>query len=171
MPVLLNPKQEAACQARAKGLGPTEAYASAGYKPTSSSATRFFQYPHIAARVAEIIEQRNKIEIMATQSAAEKLGLTKEWVLQRLMFNAERCLRGTPVLDAQGNHTGKYSGTPQGQAANRALELVGREIGMFRAQVEADPGAYDNLSLDQLEERAQVLSERLRLPPPKIVSK
>ena len=38
-------------------------------------------------------------------------------------------LRPVPVLDRQGKPTGEY--TFQGNLANKALELLGKELGMF----------------------------------------
>lgn len=166
MPVLTNPKHEAACQARAKGLGPTESYAAGGFRRTSSSATVFFQRPEIIARVAEIVAEKQQIHELGTLKAAERAGLSQFWVLERLKYNAERCLRGTPVLDKHGNHTGRFSGQPQGQAANRALELIGRELGMFRQQVEHNIGDFDRLTDDELEKRASIVAQRLGLTPP-----
>jgi phage terminase small subunit len=171
VPVLTNPRWEAAAQANASGKTIKDAYEGSGFKPNSAAATRFFQRPEIKARVAEIVAQRQKIEILAVQKAADRLGLTKEWVLQRLMWNAERCLRGAPVLDKDGVHTGKFSGIPQGSAANRALELCGRELGMFIQLHEiGGVGDFERLTDAELESRAVKIAERLGWDGPLINS-
>lgn len=54
MPVLDNPKQEKACQERAKGKTEVEAYEIAGYSPNEGNANKFFARPEIDARVKEI---------------------------------------------------------------------------------------------------------------------
>ena len=43
-------------------------------------------------------------------------------------------MQAVPVTDREGNETGEY--TYQGSVANRALELVGKELGMFHERVE-----------------------------------
>ena len=81
----------------------------------------------------------------ATATASEKLGLDQEWVLSRLMLNAERCLQLRPVLDRKGEQV--YSEDPEtgelaplhtsdSSGANRSLELLGKHIGMFKEKVE-----------------------------------
>jgi phage terminase small subunit len=57
------------------------------------------------------------------------VGLDRAWVLGQLRANAERAMQTTPVLDAKGQPTGEYRW--DGSVANRALELLGKELGMF----------------------------------------
>jgi phage terminase small subunit len=45
------------------------------------------------------------------------------------MENAERALQHIPVLDRHGKPTGEYR--YDGSVANRALELLGKQQGMF----------------------------------------
>jgi hypothetical protein len=49
----------------------------------------------------------------------------------RLKETVERAMRAVPVYDKEGKPTGEY--TFQGAVSNKALELLGRELGMFRA--------------------------------------
>jgi len=56
-------------------------------------------------------------------------GITKEWVIDMLKENVDRAMQARPVLDKDGNETGRYEWN--GFVANKALELLGREIGMF----------------------------------------
>jgi len=53
----------------------------------------------------------------------------RAYVLAGLKENFERAMQHRPVLDAKGNETGIYA--YNGQVANRALELIGKELGMF----------------------------------------
>ena len=46
-----------------------------------------------------------------------------------LLMIVERAMQAVPHLDHEGNPTGVY--TYQGNVANKALELLGRELGMF----------------------------------------
>jgi phage terminase small subunit len=57
-----------------------------------------------------------------------------------------------PVLDAEGKQTGEFR--YQGAVANRALELLGKEIGMFIDRSEqGKPGEFSDLSDEELERR------------------
>ena len=78
--------------------------------------------------------------IDAAQNAlAEKTGLTTEWVVERLRIVAERCLQSEPVLDKEGNQI--FVETPNGDVvpaytfqamgASKALELIGKHLGIF----------------------------------------
>ena len=79
--------------------------------------------------MAELLDAREKQHGQATAKAIERVSLTKEWILARLVENAERAMQAVPVLDREGNETGEY--TYQGNVANRSLVLLGKEIGMF----------------------------------------
>lgn len=57
MPALSNPKHERFAQEQAKGKSQAEAYVSAGYKPSRSSAARLAADANICKRVAEIQER------------------------------------------------------------------------------------------------------------------
>jgi hypothetical protein len=61
--------------------------------------------------------------------AVDKATVSKTWILERLKENVERAMTLKPVLDKDGNPTGEYQ--YNGFVANKALELLGREIGMF----------------------------------------
>ncbi len=53
----------------------------------------------------------------------------QDWVLNRLVQNVGRAIRANPVLDKDGVSMGEYR--YEGAVANRALELVGKHLGMF----------------------------------------
>ena len=125
MPALDNPRHERFAQALASGKSASEAYVVAGYKGHRQNASRMMADDDIASRVREL-----------TERAAEKAVLTKAWVIERLMTNAERALQERQVLDGEGKPTGEFE--YEGQVANRALELLGKEIGMFVDRSEVD---------------------------------
>jgi len=97
MPVLANERQEKACQLRAKGLTQAEAYELAGYTPSRSNASALFSQPEIKQRLAEIKEEREKLEarrraaheeLQKTQGElgiedleTENHGITREWII------------------------------------------------------------------------------------------
>ena len=62
--------------------------------------------------------------------AAEKAGIDAAWVTKRLVENVGRAMQAVEVMNAEGNRTGVY--TYQGAVSNKALELLGRNRGMFK---------------------------------------
>ena len=111
-------KHELFAQGLAKGLGIGAAYKAAGYKPSPAAATRLSKNVKLQERAAEL-----------QAPSAERATVTRQWMLERLKQNVERCMQATPVLDHEGNPTGKYKFA--GNAANKALELLGKALGMF----------------------------------------
>lgn len=170
MPILPNPRHEKIAQELAKGSKKLDAYVSGGFKRNAASATNFAKRPEIEARVKEIrekrIEREESLEIVTSQRVAQKLEITKEKIIQSLWWNAQRCLRGQPVLDENGIQTGKYSGKPDSAGANNALKLVGMEcFGMFIERVEiGGPGDFSRMTDEELAKRAFEDAAALGLP-------
>jgi hypothetical protein len=165
MPALAKPPYEIIAQELAKGARYLDAYEKGGFKRHAASACKFVRRPEIIARVKEIQESRIKTEFDASENAAKSLGIDKRWVLERLRFNAERALRGQPILDENGVQTGKFTGRPDGSTANQALKLIGMELGMFieRHEIGA-PGDFSRLTDDELAKRALDDAAALGLP-------
>ena len=159
MPVLDNAQHERFVQELVKGASQREAYRAAGYNTKSdagadASASRLLSNAKVAARLAEI---QTKVEALTV----EKTAVTKAWVIAKLVENVERAMQAEPVLDNEGKETGEYQ--YNGSVANRALELLGKEQGMFIDRKEVGkPGDFDNLSLDELTE--MIASEVKELP-------
>ena len=124
----LNSRQEAFAQAVAAGKTQAEAYELAGFKPNSGNASALAQRPEVLARVTAIQAEQAEIAQRATQIAAERLSIDCEWVMSRLVENANRAMQAVAVENRDGP-TGEYR--HDGSVANRALELLGKEIGMF----------------------------------------
>ena len=118
MPVLPKNRHEHFAQGLAKGLGIGAAYEAAGYKPSPAAATRLSKNVKLQERVAEL-----------KAASAERATVTRQWMLERLKENVERCMTAMPVLDREGKPTGKYR--YQNNLANKALELLGKALGMF----------------------------------------
>lgn len=133
MPVLPNLKHEFFAQALAKGISGAEAYRSAGYAATGNSAAvnanRLLKVANVSARVSELLSLRNEMAVKSTEKAVEALSIDREWVLGLLKENAERAMQIVEVKDHKGTGTGEYK--YEGAVANRALELLGKELGMF----------------------------------------
>lgn len=124
MPRELNPRQARFVDEYPIDLNGRRAAIRAGYSENGADvqAVRLLKDPRIAAAIAA---KRAKI--------SEKAEVTQEYVLARLTENVERAMQVEPVRDREGNETGEY--TYQGAVANRALELLGKHLGMFSENV------------------------------------
>lgn len=157
MPTLDNPQHEKFVQELVKGKSNADAYLAAGYKAknasvASAAATRLLNNVKIADRVAELQKR-----------AEEKAVLSKAWVIQTLIENVNRAMTAKAVTDREGEPTGEY--TYQGNVANRALELLGKELGMFVERSEVGkPGDFDQMSDDELATYIASESEQLLKP-------
>ena len=120
MPVLDNQRHEAFAQGLAKGRSATEAYTLAGYKGDRTAASRLSTNVHIRQRVDEL-----------QAMVAERVVVDREWVLAKLIENAANNQEANP------------------NASNKALELIGKELGMF---VERSENV--NLNVDVTDEPA-----------------
>jgi tRNA A37 N6-isopentenylltransferase MiaA len=100
---------------------------------TASSAranpSRLAKKPEIISRVTELLRERDIENRKSVALAADRATVSKTWILTMLRENVERAMAVKPVLDKDGNPTGEYQ--YNGFVANKALELLGREIGMF----------------------------------------
>ena len=119
----------------------------AGYAKTTAKSKSFelLRKPHIAEAISA-----------AQSDRAERLKVSQDYVLKNLMEVAERCLQKVPVLkrkygvspqgkDKDGNQlwafsaanrhttddTGHHLWTFDARGATRALELIGKHLGMF----------------------------------------
>lgn len=125
----LTPSQERFCQEYLVDLNATRAYKTAYPKVTENSAnacgSRMLATAKVVARIRVLQEKR-----------AQRVEVTQDWVLERLMRNVDRAMEAEPVLDTQGHATGEYR--YDGAVANGALKLLGQHLGMYteRAVVE-----------------------------------
>jgi phage terminase small subunit len=126
MPILKNPRHERFAQELAKGKSASEAYELAGFKANDGNCIRLKGNERVASRVAEL-----------QQRAAARVEVDKQWVLEQLIDNATKA-------------KAKEDYSP----ANRALELVGKELGMFIDRSERGaPGEFDELDVEQKRNR------------------
>jgi phage terminase small subunit len=116
----LTPKQDRFVAEYLVDLNATQAAIRAGY----SKKTADVQGPRLLGNVRisdEITRRRTAI--------SDKLEITQEWVIKKLVDNVERAMQAEPVRDHEGNETGQYNYA--GSVANGALTLLGKHLGMF----------------------------------------
>jgi hypothetical protein len=136
MPTLKNAQHEKFVQEIVKGKSQGDAYLAAGYKAknelvASAAATRLLKDVKIVARLSEL-----------QRKAEEKVVIDRAWVLHRLVENVERAMTARAAVDEDGNPVGVYK--YEGSVANRALELLGKEMGMFVDRKEiGGPGDFE----------------------------
>lgn len=142
---LKNPKHEAFAQHRAGGETEGKSWTLAGYSPSAARnvGRMMKQNPEIRERIDYLVAQRSALIQQSTQEIIEKVGIDKQWVLERLVRVHERAMQGeparridgTPITDRQGQPIFRDPNLP---AATKALELIGKEIGMFVTTVKTD---------------------------------
>ena len=129
---LKNPRFEKFCQHYAIYMHMTHAAIAAGYSQKSAynQGSRLMKRDDIRARVHAIQEN------MTTE-----LGITEGSILKRLNDIADKCMQEGAVK-AKDPETGKeitlcYKKLDSA-GANRALELLGKQLGMFKENISAD---------------------------------
>jgi phage terminase small subunit len=115
----------------ASGINATEAYIAVGYsrRGAHASAHRLQLNSTVGSRLAEL---RGAV----LERTLEKAAVDRAWIIERLRSNVERSRQVEPIVDREGEATGQYRFDVTG--ANKALELLGRSIGLF-----VDRGEYD----------------------------
>jgi phage terminase small subunit len=132
---LSNAKYELFSQLVATGEPEMHAYTKAGFKESSAkrNAHRLKNRVEIANRVAYLLKQAEDIQHAAVVEAARKVGVDKEWVMQSLVEVHTLAVTGEPIMNKDGVEVGRRMDLSN---ANRSLELIGKELGMFTVKVE-----------------------------------
>lgn len=153
LPDGLTIQEEGYARCRAMGMSQMEAMALiTGGKTTSRGAgSHYEKKPFVKARIEEL---RREI----TERAVEKASVDRAWVLGNLKRVVNRCLQEEPVM--KGNEpTGQYKFDSAG--ANRALELIGKELGMFVERKARDENPLGELSDEDLARIAGELAQQV----------
>jgi hypothetical protein len=143
----LGGRREQFAQLIAGGLSQVAAYASAGYSADASNAAKLAREEAVAQRVAWLQEQASATISEVLSQQLSTVIATRAWVLDKLVQNALQSMGEKPFLRRVVTN-GRVQEQPvfyySPAAANRALELVGQEIGMFKG----DGGAERDSDLD-----------------------
>lgn len=139
MSVLRNLKHERFANHVAGGLSQAEAFKSAGFKAkhVDSAASKLAGKPQVTDRIKELTARIAKATV---RRVAERVAITTEIIIQELWENAQsgKNVRGGSAV------------------TNRALELIGKELGMFRDPVDKPPVKLEDLPPEVL---ANMLAE------------
>lgn len=123
----LTPKQERFAREYVVDFDAAAAAVRAGYSQTGASqaGARLLVVPKMTSAIQHLIHQ-----------ASERTAIDQDYVLCRLRENVERAMQRIPVLNSAGEAVGMY--TYEGAIANKALELLGKHVGMFGVLVKHD---------------------------------
>ncbi len=115
----MTPKQQCFVEEYLVDLNATQAAIRAGYsaKNADKIGPELLGKTRVAEAIAEAIQARSK-----------RTELDQDWIIKQLKGVYEASIEGRPVCDKDGNEKG-FSFNPS--AANKALELLGRHLGMF----------------------------------------
>jgi phage terminase small subunit len=146
----MTPKQARFAEEYLMDLNATQAALRAGYSPASAKTLgcKLLKNPKVAAAIEAGMAARSR-----------RTGIEADWVLQRLKEVAQRCLTAEPAKDRKGKPTGEYRFDARG--ATKALELVGKHLGMFSAKTGAAQPARAGTAKDPREMSDQELAEEI----------
>jgi phage terminase small subunit len=138
MPILFNSRHEAFAHNLAMGQTIDAAYSGAGYSANSGNASRLNGNERVIARVDELMALVQKMRSRSLHAVV----LDRQWVVQQLI---------------EVVFTAKAQEKPDLAGANKALHLLGLELGMFVERKETGkPGEFDGLTI--ADKRARILS-------------
>jgi hypothetical protein len=126
----LTAKQEKFCQNILAGMSQADAYRNSFNVKTNTkaatiqdSASKLMANPLVSQRVIDL-----------RKPVIAKIQLTREWVLEQLIENVSMGKALEPIVSKDGQTSGEVKQNLP--AANKALELLGKEIGMFTDRTE-----------------------------------
>jgi phage terminase small subunit len=163
MPILAKQRWEEFAQGMVAGKSATKAYIDAGFSKhgAAQAAYKLSKHPSVANRIAELRRVKRQAEIHAAEAresavlsevviSAAQFVLTRQWVIDELIDTVRMAKHGTPGEDGEFR--------PDLKAANRALELLGKEIKMFVDRSErGKPGEFDNLTTEEVRARLEAI--------------
>ena len=150
--MLKNLKHEHFAGLVAKGVSGAEAAVTAGFSQRRAivTASELLARPDVKARIAEL-------NVIIAERVTEKTGVDKAWVMEQLIENVKIGKTCEPVLDSDGQPTGLFKAAQNLNAANKALELIGKEFKMFIERSEVRTGPLDDIGNSELKELREAI--------------
>lgn len=134
----LTDKQAAFVRQYLVDLNATQDAIRAGYSERTANAQ--------AGRLLANVGIREAIE-KAQAKRAQRVEVTQDYVLSNLVEVVERTMQRAPVLDRKGEQVtdeeGRAVWTFDAKGANRALELLGKHLGIFTDKIRAEVSGPD----------------------------
>jgi hypothetical protein len=162
--MLKNAKHEHFAQLVSNGESAPRAYVLAGYSENGAyqSSNQLLKKPDVSSRIHFLRTIKEKQHLEVVQQVIHKSGVGKEWILERLRKVVEIGMKEEPIYDQNGEFMGEYKSVNL-PAANKALELLGIEEGLFIKRIETgDPGDFERLDDDELNKRYIANLEAIR---------
>lgn len=143
--MLSNSRHEAFAHGLARNKTCRVAYVEAGYRDNCKNANRLKLNEAVIARVAVLRQLVENMRAVTTH----KIMLTREWVIEQLIDNV---------------FLAKAQEKPDLAGANKALHLLGLELGMYVERKEVGrPGEFDGLTMAEKRERLFGIASQLGL--------
>jgi phage terminase small subunit len=145
---LMVPKRQRFVDEYLIDLNATQAAIRAGYSAKRADAIGYdlLRITEVKAAIDAALEERRK-----------KSEITAEYVLTNLREVVERCLQRAPVVDMKGRQVQDEEGRDvwefNAPGVNKALELLGRHLGMFTDKVQMDVTLSPVTILSEVEKR------------------
>jgi phage terminase small subunit len=127
----VNDRQKKFVDEYLKDFNATQAAVRAGY--SEKTANKIGPRLLVNVGIKKIIRE-------AQAKRAEAAQIDQQWVLTRLIEVAERCMQANRPAGSEGEWRFEHAG------ANKALELIGKHLGMFTDNVNVTGKAFDSLS-------------------------
>lgn len=156
----LTPKQQAFVDEYLIDLNATQAALRAGYSEDTAGAIgrENLQKPTVKAAITAALAVR-----------AQKTKLSAEYVITSLLEVAERCMERAPVMVRRGremvqmvDEEGRHVWLFDSRGANRALELLGKNLKLFTDKIEhSGELGLRSMKTEELEAKAIELAKKL----------
>lgn len=91
------------------------------------------------------IERRQEIVNIQVE---KDTGISVQWVIDSFKTIAERCMQAEAIVDREGNETGEWRFDSSG--ANKAVESIGKYLGMFKEKIEHSGHLTNKIDLSGL---------------------
>lgn len=133
MPRPLSDKQRLFIKEYLVDLNATQAAIRAGYseKTAYSAGQRLLKHVEVQKAVTKAQAERS-----------QRVEVTQDYVINNLVEIVERTMQRAPVLDRKGEQVtdeeGRAVWTFDAKSANRALELLGKHLGIFAEKVKTE---------------------------------
>jgi hypothetical protein len=159
--ILKNAKHEHFAQLVSSGESAARAYVMAGYAKSGArqNSARLMTNDDIRARIDSLRSAKEQQHAASVKQVVKEAAIDKAWVMTQLVENVRMAKQAEPVLDQEGNPIGEYKQNIN--AANKALELLGKEFGMFIDRKEVRSGPLDGLPPEDLEALENALTRIL----------